>query len=75
MRLINNPEGIEFLEKFREQALDNPDFFKIDYKNIKRYIENPWPEEAEDDLMGEQQEDDYQSSEDLDSIPSEIRDK
>jgi hypothetical protein len=33
--------------------LDNPEFFKIDYKNIKKYIEAPWPEEVDDDLIGD----------------------
>ena len=71
--VIKNPESVEFLEEFRQEALDNPDFYKIDYKNIKRYIEAPWPEEVNMNQIGTNEEDDYQSSEDIESIPEELR--
>jgi hypothetical protein len=61
------------MEKIRVEAIDNPEFFKIDYKNIKRYIEAPWPEEVDDNIIGEDREDDLESSEDIDSIPKELR--
>lgn len=73
MELIKQDYQKEILEKFRVEALDNPEFFKIDYKNIKRYIENPWPENVNDDQIGEGLDDDYQSSEDVESIPKELR--
>jgi hypothetical protein len=53
--------------------LENPDYFKIDYKNIKKYIENPWPDEVDDDNLNKEELDDYESSEDIESIPKELR--
>ncbi len=73
LSLFKEKEQHEFLEKFRVEALDNPEFYKIDYKNIKDYIEAPWPDEVNDNAIGETQEDDLQSSEDIDSIPEELR--